>query len=733
MQIWEATGIYQHCFHLSAGQTSYVMAVTQEGYLVHLYYGAALEEQDALSLFSQENAAWYPPNENEPLLDKLMLEYPVSGMADLRPAALSLFWDDGDTTADLRYAGHRVLQGKPAIPGLPAVYTQSEEEGETLIITLYDAAKQLTCNLFYSVLFAHNAILRHASIQNEGTHTATLTRAMSASLDFASVSNEKKALLHLHGTWIAECNPQLVPIQHCSYAISSEKGASGHGHNPFAAIVSEHCTEEAGEAYGISLVYSGNFKIEADTDEKEALRISAGINDKAFLWQLAPSETFHTPETVLMYSNQGIGSMARSYHALYQTRLARGVWAEKSRPVLLNTWEGAYFNFNHDSLLGMAKEAAALGVELFVLDDGWFGKRNAPDSSLGDWVANEEKLGCTLEKLANDINAEGLSFGLWVEPEMVSPDSNLYRAHPDWALQIKGRKATKARAQLVLDLSRAEVQEHLIKEMTTLFQSANIAYVKWDMNRTMSEIASPGKSSTGAIAHQYMLGLYYILETLTKRFPDILFESCASGGGRFDAGMLFYMPQGWLSDNTDAACRLTIQYGASTVYPPASMGAHVSVVPNHQVWRTTPLQTRFHTALFGGSFGYELDVTQLTTAEKEAIQQQIVQYKATRDMRRTAKLYRLGNPVCDNDTGWMFVNENGAELTVVRKTSHTQSEAVICMRLAGLVQDAVYEIEDETGVSYASGKSGRFLMQNGLNLTMPLGDFSSVHFFLKQK
>jgi len=536
--------------------------------------------------------------------------------------------------------------------------------------------------------------------------------------------------IHLHGAWGREFNLEKMPISHCTQSISSFKGASGHQHNPFAAFATKNCSETNGEVYGVSLVYSGNFLIESDVDANDDLRVNVGINDRAFQWNLAAGESFSSPEAVLVYSNNGFGELSRTYHDLYRKHLCRGIWRDRPRPVLVNTWEAVYFDFDHERLMSVAESAAQLGIELYVLDDGWFGKRNDDTSSLGDWYVNEEKLGCSLNTLVEDIKKLGMKFGIWVEPEMICPASDLYRAHPDWCLCQPHRKASLARSQLILDLSRKDVRDYIIERMTAIFSSADISYVKWDMNRNMQEIGSAqlAPERLGELPHRYMLGLYEILETITQRFPNILFESCSSGGGRFDPGMLYYMPQVWTSDDTDAIQRLTIQHGASMVYPPAVMGCHVSAVPNHQVGRMTPIATRFAAAMQGGAFGYEMDLGALSEEDKNAVRAQIAEYKKYRELNIDGDLYRLLNPIGNKECAFMMISKDKA-LAIVSyfKFLNDMNTHVPVLKLQGLDEHCDYR-DMQSKLVY----SGSLLMKAGLKLPPMHEDFGSVRIVLKK-
>ena len=713
----DATKLYPLVFRMDTPRSSYVFGISAQGYAVHLYYGARLSDRDTEAVCNGENSPWFPARSGQTLLDHVPLEYSGSGMADLRPAALSVLWDDGDNIADLRYKSHRLTPGAPASRELPHVYAEDGAEAQTLIVTLEDQ-KGIEVDLFYTIFADSDAVIRRSVIRNCGSGTVCLQRVMSASEDLPDCRME---LLHLHGNWAHEFQVERLPVGHCEQRIGSFRGASGHQHNPFAAIVSPDCTETAGQAYGFGLIYSGNFCIETDVDAGDRLRVNAGLSDRAFNWPLGPGEKFETPEAVLVYSGTGLGDMSRTYHRLYAKYVCRGYWRDRPRPVLLNTWESMYFDVDREKLLRLARVAAKVGVELFVVDDGWFGHRSDDTTSLGDWTPWEEKLGCSLPELADDINRLGMGFGIWVEPEMVSPDSDLFRNHPDWVLCRPNRRATLARTQLILDLSRRDVQDFILETMTGLFAGANISYVKWDMNRNMTEIGSAldRTAEAGTLAHRYMMGLYRILDELTARFPKILFESCASGGGRFDAGMLYYMPQTWTSDDTDAAERLSIQGGASLAYPPSMMSCHVSAVPNHQIGRVTPLSTRWNVAVLGGGFGYELNLEKVSPEDLETIRRQIAQYRRERDSLFGSSFYRLDAP--GGTVAFQQISEDGsrAVVTCCRKLA-VPNEEPLRLRLQGLKPGAFYRCA-ENGIRC----TGAALMGMGVRLHLPNTDFAS--------
>lgn len=685
-------------FHLQSKGTSYIIQLV-EGYPSHVYWGSRLRHDSTLTdaLQIRERSSFSPnpvPGKPSLSLDALPQEYPQYGTSDFRRPAYQAQLADGSRITELKYAGYAVTSGKPSLEGLPAVYAESEDEAQTLELILKDSYAGLTVKLLYTVFADHNAIARSVRFEHNGDAPLRLEQALSASVDFADSAYDT---LHLSGAWARERHVQrraLVPG--AAVALESRRGSSSHQLNPFMALLRHGADEDHGDVYGFSLVYSGSFAAVAEVEQFGTTRVNIGINPFDFSWLLEPGQTFQTPEAVLVYSGEGLGGMSRTYHRLYRTRLSRGVHRDKARPILVNNWEATYFNFDADKITAIAKEAGPLGIELFVLDDGWFGKRDNDDSSLGDWFEHSRKLPGGLADLAGRVNAEGLQFGLWVEPEMVSPDSELYRKHPDWCLHAEGRRRTEARNQLILDLSRPEVCDYLYETLSAVFASAPITYVKWDMNRNMTEIVSAAAAPERQkeTAHRYMLGLYNLMEKLTSRFPDILFESCSGGGGRFDPGMLFYMPQTWTSDDTDAIERLAIQYGTSIVYPASSMGAHVSAVPNHQVERTTSLAIRGDVAM-SGNFGYELDLTAFTEAEKNLAAKQIAQYKEIRTLVQQGDMYRLSSPFeGSGDTAWMFVSEDKTEAFVAYFRVLAKPNAPIArLVLKGLNPELDYVLE----------------------------------------
>ncbi|MBB3867136.1 alpha-galactosidase [Parageobacillus toebii NBRC 107807] len=724
--------VYNHAtktFHLQANDTSYVMQIVRSGYLAHLYWGKKIRNVNGSRKLKFLDRPFSPnpdPSDRTFSLDTLPQEYPTYGNTDFRTPAYQVQLENGSMISELRYKTHWIYKGKPKLEGLPATYVENENEAETLEILLEDQLIGLHVTLLYTVYEKWNVITRSVRFDNNGSECIKLLRALSMNVDFPHADYE---WLHLPGAWARERAVERRPLVSGTQSVESRRGASSHQHNPFIALLQKGANEDYGEVYGFSLVYSGNFLAQIEVDQFRTARVSMGINPFDFTWLLEPGESFQTPEVVMVYSDKGLNGMSQTYHQLYRTRLARGVYRDRERLILINNWEATYFDFNEEKILRLAKTAAELGIELFVLDDGWFGKRDNDRSSLGDWFVNKQKLPNGLEGLAKNINQMGMQFGLWMEPEMVSVDSELYRNHPDWCLHVPNRPRSEGRNQLVLDYSRKEVCDYIIQVVSDVLASAPISYVKWDMNRHMTEIGSaalPPERQRETV-HRYMLGLYRVMEEITSRFPHILFESCSGGGGRFDPGMLYYMPQTWTSDNTDAVSRLKIQYGTSLVYPISAMGAHVSAVPNHQVHRITSLEMRGHVAM-SGNFGYELDLTKLSEEEKAIVKQQVAFYKDIRRLVQFGTFYRILSPFEGNETAWMFVAEDKSEAFVAYFRVLAEANAPLSfLRLKGLDPNKDYEI---TGSGEVYG--GDELMYVGLNVPERRGDFISVIWHLKE-
>ena len=717
----------EQLFHLYNGRISYMIQLVHGKYLAHVYWGSSVRMLQPSAILPFKGRTFSPNNEpSDPVfsLDTLPQEYPAFGNGDFRTPAYQLQAPDGSTVTEFVYDSYEIFKGKPRLNGLPMAYVEDEEEAETLVITLVDSMLGVGLNLHYTIYRDVEVITRSVLFENLGSREVKIEKCMSMSVDFHDSNWD---WLHLQGTWARERQIERRPMAHGVQSISSTRGASSHQQNPFLALLSKNATEDYGEVYGMSLVYSGNFQASIEVDPYEITRISMGINPFNFSWALNPGETFQTPEVVMVYSSEGLGGMSRTFHKMIRSRVCRGVYRDRARPILINNWEATYFHFTEKKLKELADAAKELGVELFVLDDGWFGRRDNAKSSLGDWEVNRKKLPNGLNGLARYINGKGMQFGLWVEPEMVSPDSDLYRRHPDWCLHVPGRNRTLSRNQLVLDLSRNDVCEWLIDTLTTLFQSAPISYVKWDMNRNMTEVGSAAlpQERQKETAHRYMLGLYQIVEELTARFPEILFESCSGGGGRFDLGMLYYMPQTWTSDDTDAVERLKIQYGTSIVYPAITMGAHVSDVPNHQVGRVTPLLMRCHVVM-AANLGFELNVDKLSKEDRALVRKEIQLYHQIKDIVLFGDLYRLLSPFEGMDTAWMYVGHDQKQAVLFYyKTLATPNPPFLRLRLQGLNPQLKYKINNEDRVFY-----GDELLKIGFTLPLIKEDFFSEIYYL---
>ena len=744
----KATGV----FHLHNDKVSYVLQVVRDRYLLHRYWGRPLKKfrdtapmQSIDRAFSPQPAAY--PNERTFSLDVLPQEYPAYGHGDYRLPAYEVRLANGTTVTELFYDHYEVMAGKPKLKGLPAVYAE-ENEAETLHIHLKDSQGKLAVELLYTLLNDSAMLTRSAKISNCGKEALDLTGAASFALDFADHDFDR---LSLYGGHAAERSLERVPLMRGVQETGSRRGASSHQQSPFLALARKDAGETRGEVYGFSLIWSGEASFVTEVEQFGTTRVIGGINPFEFKWHLGAGESFQTPEAMLVYSDKGLNGMSQVFHQTVREHIVRGKYQHELRPILVNNWEATYFDFDEEKIDNLAQSAADLGLELLVLDDGWFGKRNDDNSSLGDWFVNTDKLKQGLKGVSASAHKRGLKFGLWFEPEMISEDSELFRAHPDWILHVPDYKNSYSRHQLVLDLSRPEVCDYIVKSVGDVLSSAEIDYVKWDFNRHLSEAFSAAlpAEQQGETKTRFVLGLYDVLERLTAQFPQVLFESCSGGGGRFDAGMLYYMPQTWTSDNTDAICRLAIQSGTSLVFPPITMGAHVSVTPNHQVGRVTSLQTRTLCA-FGGDFGYELDITRMSAAEKEQVKKHVALYKKLRPTLQLGKFYRLLTPFSGtkNETAWQFVSEDGKEVVVLYfKTLAEPATPIRKLQLTALDADAEYEVTDylpaqRTSMDFGGEKSldmkgqvfyGDELMYNGLGVEKIDTDFAAYMWVLTKK
>ena len=716
-------------FQLNTKAVSYLIGIADEKYIGHIYFGKKLDNCQGGYALLRTDEKPFVPSKNErdkaAFADAFPYEYPTSGAGDYREPCLSVRTAQGCRICELVYTGHEIIDGKPGLYGLPSTFPKEGAAAQTLEITCEDAYIGLKAVLCYSIFEDSDAVIRSVRLINESKEPLYIERVLSACMD---MDDESFEMLTLTGSWARERHMTRCPAAYGKHTASSVRGCSSHQEHPFAALLTPGTTQDTGEVYAMHFVYSGNFLALCQKSQYESVRMVMGIHPEGFEWVLDPWESFQTPEVVCVYSDQGLGKMSRTLHDLYRGHLIRSPYLHKKRPVLINNWEATYFEFDSDKLAAIAKDAKEAGIEMLVMDDGWFGKRNLDDSSLGDWTVNEEKLPGGLPALVERVKAEGLSFGIWFEPEMVSPDSDLFRAHPDWAIQVPGRIPTQSRAQYVLDLSRPEVVDYVCECVAKILRSADISYVKWDMNRQFTDLGStflPPKRQ-GELPHRYILGVYELQERLITEFPDLLLENCASGGGRFDPGMLYYSPQIWCSDDTDAVERLAIQEGTALLYPLSCMGAHVSACPNHIVGRSTSFETRGHVAL-GGTFGYELDITKLSVEEKEMVKKQIVLYHQYGNLVREGDYYRIASWQENHRYDcWEVAAKDQSEAVgtyvQVLAGANVRSRKI---RLKGLDGKAMYRLE---GTEKTFG--GQVLMYGGVLIEPQEGDYRSkvLHF-----
>lgn len=715
----EKTGLFQ----LITDNTEYQMKADKYGVLKHLWYGEKtgcdMEYLQSYPDVGFSGNIYDAGNDRTYSLDTLPLEYACDGVGDYRVTGAAAVHSDGSCALDLRYKSYRISKGKYSIKGLPAVYADVSES-ETLEIVLKDKYSDIEVTLRYGVLPKLDIITRCASVANNTNEPVILTKAASLCLD---IPHGEWEWVHFHGRHAMERLTERMPLCHGIQESSSTRGTSSHHQNPTVLLCSPDCTETSGSCIGAALMYSGSFQTKIQLDQMEQVRLVMGINPELFRWELKPSEVFDTPEVIMSYSSNGMEKLSHNFHKVIREHVCRGKYKLAERPVLINNWEATYFDFNEEKILKIAEQAASLGVDMLVLDDGWFGKRDDDCSGLGDWFVSEEKLNGGLGKLAEKIKSLGMKFGLWFEPEMVSEDSDLYRSHPDWAIKIPSRNPVRSRYQLVLDMINPEVRDYLFGAISDILKNADISYIKWDMNRSICDWYTPCLSAEnqGEMPHRYVLGLYELLERLTTAFPDVLFEGCSGGGGRFDAGMLYYCPQIWCSDDTDAFERTKIQYGTSFFYPVSAIGSHVSAVPNHQTGRITPIETRAVTAM-AGSFGYELDLNTLSHDEKQEVKEQIVRFKKDGPLIHNGLYYRLSDSLNDKYAMWGFVSEDKKEVLVhgvIFRTEPNRTQYLV--KLRGLLPDTNYRLA-ENGEMY----KGSALMNGGILLPKSWGDYASI-------
>ena len=749
-------------FHIYNKDVSYIMRIMENEQLENLYYGKAVHDKEDFTYLHEEAfrsmASFCIPEPGILAMHHTKQEYPSYGTGDYRSPAFTVIQENGSRIVDFKYVSHEIFNGKKLLEPLPATYVDSDDEAQTLEVTLHDELMNTDMILSYTIYEAYPVITRNVRFVHKGDEKIVLDRALSASVEFVDSDYE---MVHLSGAWSRERYVKTRKLEMGIQSVQAIAGtASSAEHNPFIALQRPNTTENQGEVFGFSFVYSGNFLAQVEVSTHDLTRVMMGINPENFAWELNKGEEFQTPEVVMVYSDAGLNKMSQTYHKLYRSRLTRGEWRDKTRPILLNNWEATYFDFNEEKILEIAKKAKEVGVELFVLDDGWFGARNDDYRGLGDWYCNMDKLENGISGLSEKVEALGLKFGLWFELEMVNKDSDLYRAHPDYVIGAPGRFESHARHQHVLDFSRKEVVDNIYEQVSKILRESKISYIKWDMNRYMSEPFTRVGSAAdqGKMMHKYILGVYDLYNRLTTEFPHILFESCASGGARFDPAMLYFAPQGWTSDDTDANERLKIQYGTSFVYPLVSMGSHVSAVPNHQLNRITPIDTRADVAYFG-TFGYELDLNKLPEGEVERVKKQIEFMKKYRQLIQVdGDFYRLKSPFEGNETSWMVVAPDKSEAIVGFYQSRNKvNGSWLRQRLTGLDPDKLYEVSvdyssmaaldpvltiiygiradgdnTKTYQAYGSELMNVGIVIERLWLTIRGGDYSSLIFTLKE-
>lgn len=723
-------------FKLDTAHTTYMMGVTKEGYLGHLYYGERVEHfcaQDAFRMAEYPGPA-VREREKQAFLSVFPFEYPTGGVGDYRESCLSIRNTRGQSGCELSFDSYEIQRGKPELEGLPASFG-SEDEVTTLKIVLKDSVLKLSAELLYSVFDEQDVITRSVILKNEGEDSLTVDRVLSAAFD---MDDQDFELITLNGAWARERHIQRRKLGYGRQSAASLRGVSSPQEHPFMALVGPCTDQKHGDVYAMDFVYSGNFLAEAHKEHLGNVRMAMGIHPEGFSWKLEAGDMFTAPEVVMTFSSEGLGKMTRNYHDFFRKHLIRSPYKDLDRPILINNWEATYFDFDADKLLGIAKDAADCGIEMFVMDDGWFGKRNDDNCALGDWVVNEEKLSGGLKKLVDGVKTMGMNFGIWFEPEMISEDSDLYRAHPDYAIQIPGRRPTLARNQLVLDFSRKEVRDTVYEMVYKVLKSADIDYVKWDMNRYLSDVGSVclDAEHAGELYHRYVLGLYEMQQRLLTDFPDLLLENCSSGGARFDAGMLYYSPQIWTSDDTDAIERLRIQEGTELVYPLSTMGAHVSKCPNEQVGRNTPFDTRANVAL-AGTFGYELNIAELPEEDRKKIPGQVALYHRFHSLIANGDYYRIHS--WNDEEPWdcwenVEKNASRALLTYVQVLGRPYALSRN-VKLEGLDAEAEYtvsQIRNGEETQMEGSYFGDVLMKSGLWMPV-LGDYQSCLFVIEKK
>lgn len=721
----------QNLFHLETENYSYNIEIFKDKYLRQIYWGKKINTMHSAGHYDFIDLSFcVDEGQSEDIFtESLALEFGQQGGGDFRTPSTEIYNEFGRPYPILEYSSFEIISGKQPIPGMPSTRSKDEDNLDTLILTLKDSKGDLSVDIIYSVYYDYDVITRSMRVKNCSSKKLDIESIMSFTLDLPSeCDNEELELLSLEGSWARERHIESKPLRKGKTIISSNRGTSSHTLHPFCALTTGSTTEHRGNVWGFSLVYSGNFVLEFEKTHTDLIRVSGGINPNTFSWNLDAGETFYSPESVLVYSDNGLNGMSNIYHRFYRDQLLPSAFANKERPILINNWESTYFDFDHDKIVSIAKKAKEVGIELCVLDDGWFGSRKDDTQGLGNWTVNKKKLVKGLEGLSEDINNEGMDFGLWVEPEMVSHDAEILKEHPEWMMGSYKEKPSVGRNQYVLDLANPEVVIWLTDLFTNIFSITKISYVKWDMNRYITgqfseSLPANRKRET---SHRYVLGLYKLMDSLVTKFPNILFEGCSGGGGRMDPGLLYYMPQYWTSDNTDAMARLKIQYGTSLVYPLITMGSHVSACPNHQLERSTPMETRIHVAM-SGNLGFELDLNHTPDDELEMVKDSIDFYKKHRSLIQLGEFYRLLSPFNGQVTSWMFINREKSECIVfwiLDKAEISYSQKLLKLPYV----NGCSEYKSEDGKLY----TGEELKYRGIKLPYMNKDYKSGYFYFKE-
>lgn len=724
-------------FRLDTPNSTYCIFINERGYIGHAYFGSKIGEDD-VSYLTRNKEYGFSDNEvfreKSSFLDFFPQELPTDGLGDFRESALAVCDADSHNAIELKYKSHTIIKGAKPLPGLPAVFGDTAD-CSVLELTASDELLGAEVTIIYTVFEKLDAIVRSVKIKNTGTATFYLKKALSLALD---LDDDNFDVITLNGSWGRERHIDRHSIHMGKQGVCSNRGESSHQEHPFIALLDHKAGWDCGRVYGINFIYSGNFIADVQKNQFNNIRAVMGINPENFCWKLAPGSEFCTPQAVLVYSDSGLNGMSRTFHDLYREHLIRSPYKKAARPILINNWEATYFDFDTDKLIDIAREASKDGIEMLVMDDGWFGKRNFDDNSLGDWTVNEDKIKGGLKHLVDEVNKLGMKFGIWFEPEMISPDSDLYRTHPDWAIQIPGREPGLSRQQLVLDITRKEVEDYTYESVAKILRSANIEYVKWDMNRQLTDIGSAAlpADQLGEFYHRYVLAVYRLQERLITEFPKLLLENCSGGGARFDPGMFFYSPQIWCSDDTDAIARLEIQEGTALVYPLSTMGAHVSVCPNHALGRVTPFKTRGYVAL-SGTFGYELDITKLAPEERAMIPGQVALYKKFSDLVRCGDYSRIASYSENNEYDcWASIakDKSKALVTFVQVLYHPNYKTRF-IKINGLKPEAKYRVswpdEDQSKLQPME-LSGLTIAKAGIPVRRDWGDFQGQLIYIEE-